>query len=60
MPDSSPPEKPLVDPAKPDTKINFLLVAGVVVFFAIAAWFVVRIAQNPPDSPAEVTESPLP
>lgn len=57
MPNS--PEEPLVNPAKPDTKINLLLVAGVVVFLAVAVWLVVRVASDPPGTPAEVTETPL-
>ena len=45
-----------LDPTKPDTKSNFIMVVAIIAFLAIAAWFVVGVAEDPPESVEEATE----
>ncbi len=45
-----------IDPAKPATKTNLLMVAALIAFLAFAAWFVVGVSEDPPETVEEATE----
>lgn len=54
--DKNPTEQLPIDPAKPETKSNLLMVVAIVAFLAIAGWFVAGVAEDPPETVEEATE----
>lgn len=53
-------DKPLIQPQKPDTKINLWMVVAIVVFFGLGAFALFRVAQDPPDSSHETNDVSVP
>lgn len=45
-----------IDPAKPDTKINLIMVVAIIAFLAIAAWVGIGASDDPPETVEEATE----
>jgi hypothetical protein len=65
MADSSPlkPEKSTelhagVDVKKKTTRVNFVIVIAVLVFFALGIFTVVKVVRNPPQGPADTPLAP--
>lgn len=44
-----------VDVKKKTTRVNLVIVAAVLVFFALGTLLVIKVAINPPQAPVDVT-----
>mgnify|MGYP003639115843 CR=1 FL=1 len=53
-------DKPIIQPKKPDTKINLWMAVLIIVFFALGAFALLRVAKDPPDSREEATDVTVP
>ncbi len=45
-----------IDPAKPDTKSNLLMVVAIVAFLAMGGFILLSVSDDPPETVEEATE----